>query len=380
MTAGLPDLAILCLLLILLLTCSSSARGNAGMPHQTNTSSQTPQIIPSTQVSVKSWNSGYLSAFRLLLSACLPIFFLFLIPDPTAVAEIQNNAPDRYEVLLESPRVPEAYGETVYRQGGKGGRHLYIVGIIHRSSLHRLSSSGEITKAQAEIFRIGEWLNRNKNIELILPEGFFGAHSDNDLDGVAAEADLSHDQGAALLDNVILEQRLEDESCFTNAEMLLLENYPMRAHQIENGSLYDAISSRMRQLARGSLDSSDRVSLRFELDHLQKARTAAMIQRIPEIIESEFQKGNIRNRTALFTIGLNHLDEIIRFLDEDRIGIKVPPLSGESKDDVAGVNLIKQGFGITVIIPRTLADDREVLRVTRLEKFVTMQGTERIDN
>jgi hypothetical protein len=34
------------------------------------------------------------------------------------------------------------------------------------------------------------------------------------------------------------------------------------------------------------------------------------------------------------------------------------------------MNLLKEHFGITIIVPKKLAEDKEVLRMTKLEKIV----------
>ena len=41
----------------------------------------------------------------------------------------------------------------------------------------------------------------------------------------------------------------------------------------------------------------------------------------------------------------------------------------KGRDWVADVNLLKEGFGVSVIIPKTLADDLNVMKGNKLEKF-----------
>ncbi len=92
-----------------------------------------------------------------------------------------------------------------------------------------------------------------------------------------------------------------------------------------------------------------------------------MLQRIPEAIETEFKLGNIDSRRAMFTIGMAHIDEIVRFLKEGRVDIKAPHFSSVAYPDLNNVlKLVDEGYGVTVILPRALVDDHEALRLANL--------------
>jgi hypothetical protein len=120
-----------------------------------------------------------------------------------------------------------------------------------------------------------------------------------------------------------------------------------------------------------SRKSSDSLLLESEADYLQQRRTAAMLQKIPEIIDKEFRQRNIKSRKAIFTIGLYHLHYIIRYLNENRIKIDAPlSASNKRKDYVTELTLHKENFGVSVIIPRTLADDPKILEINELDKIV----------
>lgn len=83
----------------------------------------------------------------------------------------------------------------------------------------------------------------------------------------------------------------------------------------------------------------------------------AMLQNIPEVVEKAFQTGLTANHQAMFTIGLVHIREIIDLL------------SGSYPTDELSettVKLLDKGFGVTVILPRSLAEDEQVLRLSRL--------------
>jgi hypothetical protein len=95
-----------------------------------------------------------------------------------------------------------------------------------------------------------------------------------------------------------------------------------------------------------------------------------MLQKIPEIVELEFQQGFIKSRKAIFTIGLSHLHNIIRYLREKRIAI-YSSLFDKNKDYIADPDLLKANFGVCVIVPKTLMDDQKTLEGTKLDKVVT---------
>jgi hypothetical protein len=96
-----------------------------------------------------------------------------------------------------------------------------------------------------------------------------------------------------------------------------------------------------------------------------------MLQKIPEIVEAELRQGNIKSRRAIFTIGMSHLYNIIRYQNEKRIKIHAPLIaSNGSEDYFAELNLLGENFGITIIIPRTLAKDQKILEINRLDKIV----------
>jgi hypothetical protein len=96
-----------------------------------------------------------------------------------------------------------------------------------------------------------------------------------------------------------------------------------------------------------------------------------MLQKIPEIIQVEFQEGNIKAKKAIFTIGLSHLPKIIRYLKENRIRIFSSLLAMDQKEDYAAdLNLKKENFGVSIILPQTLARDRKTLQMTGVEEII----------
>jgi hypothetical protein len=68
---------------------------------------------------------------------------------------------------------------------------------------------------------------------------------------------------------------------------------------------------------------------------------------------------------------LLHLHEIITYLTEKRIKIHTPlSVSNGIQGYMAELNLQKENFGVSVIIPRTLASDQKTLEINELERIV----------
>ncbi len=210
----------------------------------------------------------------------------------------------------------------------------------------------------------------HQGLELLLPEGFFASNPGK----------IGKEKGKALerksecterIDLKVLEERLSDNKTYVNAEMLLKENHPLRLRQVEDKGLYDAVRNGLLKLVNCGEDDSRYSALKTELDYFQEKRTAAMLQKIPEIVEAEFRRGNIKSRKAIFTIGTSHLHKIIRYINETRIKIDAPLLaSNGSKDYIAELSLLKENFGVSIIIPKTLAKDQKTLELNKLDKIV----------
>jgi hypothetical protein len=169
----------------------------------------------------------------------------------------------------------------------------------------------------------------------------------------------------------MLEERLSDNKTFVNAEMLLNEHHPLRIRQVEDKGFYDAVRDGLLKLVSCREGVPYYTTLKSDLDYLQERRTAAILQNIPGVVEAEFQKGNIKSRRAILTIGMSHLHTIIRYQNEKRIKIVASLTASNGKEDyLSELSLLKQNYGISVILPRTLMDDQNVLKINKLDKVV----------
>jgi hypothetical protein len=266
--------------------------------------------------------------------------------------------------------IPSEYGQVIYRYNEGSPKQLFIIGMSHRDSITRLNGS-KTSRVQAEVYKIGEWLVQKRNVELLLPEGFFVTRVEKIQKG--SFESLPEKQGDCIgLDLDGLEEKLSDNRVFVNAEILLKRNYPLRLQQVEDKGFYDAVKDGLSKFVQGAGNSScDYPVLKSELDYLQERRTGAMLQRIPEIVYNEFQQGTIKSESAVFTIGMSHIPHIIKYLNENRVTIYSPLVNSNGGGDyIADLNLSREGFGVTVIIPRTLLSDRKALEMNKLDKIV----------
>jgi hypothetical protein len=285
---------------------------------------------------------------------------------------ISASSGDRYE-MSDFFDMPLEYGEVIYRTHGSSPKQLYIIGISHRDSQNGINGSSTI-QTQTDIFRIGEWLSRNRKLQLLLPEGYFDGKGNSPV--ISQSQKYVNNQAPGQLDNVFLQQKFADENRFVNAEMLLMENFNMRVCQVEDRPIYDAVRNSLDNLKEAAIAGDAPLAERLaELQYLQETRTVKLLQKIPSLIDDAVCDGTVRDRSAMFTIGLNHIKDIVRYFKNDAINIALPsseqfqPASYKTE-----LNLIKNGYGVTIIIPRTLANDRKLLQMTNLDRIFPADG------
>jgi hypothetical protein len=276
-----------------------------------------------------------------------------------------------FSLAQKSFTIPAQYGEVIYRSQEERPSQIFIIGLSHRDSITRANGNHTV-RVQAEVYQIADRLIHDQGVQLLLPEGFF--ENPKTAKGEEKPDFLNKSYSCTgSCDTKALEKRLADDSTFINAEMLLKENHPLslRMSQIEDEGLYDEVRNDLVKLANGGKDSCDYSLLVPELDYLQERRTAAMLQNIPRVVDAEAGQGHIKKRKAIFTVGLSHIQPIVSYLNEARITVHAPfHASNKNKDYFAELNLSKKNYGVTIIIPRTLADDLKTLEMNRLDKIV----------
>ena len=265
--------------------------------------------------------------------------------------------------------IPAEFGKVIYRCNQSSPNQLFIIGMAHRDSLTGLNGPN-VSRVQAEVYKLGQWLIQNERCELLLPEGFFAAPASKTGKELRRATDEKLNCPESI-DLKALEAKLDDSRCFVNAELLLKGNYPLKLRQVEDLKFHQAAGELIRKLSTCGNDSTEYLQVKSQLDSLQERRTAAMLQRIPEVIQAEFQQGSIKARKAIFTIGLSHLPRIVRYLEENKVKIYSSNLSLDKKVEyTADLKLKKANFGVSILLPQTLAGDRKVLKATGLDEII----------
>ncbi len=256
--------------------------------------------------------------------------------------------------------LPNEYGRVIYQKNQDATNQIFIIGQSHRSGVN--GENGQHTvQAQMEIYRIGEWLIRQKKVELLLPEGFF----QKGVVQTYAQGRPYANYAPATLDSESLRSQLQDTSRFVSADTLLSAQYPIRLGQVEDEELYQTVSHLMRKIGNRNEDLNR--AFFEELNDYQRKRTTIMLQNIPFAVESEFQRGDIENKHAIFTIGIAHIADILEFFHA-----KTRKIAGnDGLLSSPAFDLLEEGYGVTVILPKSLAEDGKVLRLTRLEQLAS---------
>jgi len=252
--------------------------------------------------------------------------------------------PACFAAVHGSLAVPEQLASVVYRQNQTSPRQIYIVAQSHRSVLS--GEKGDDTEiVQEEIYRIGAWLIRHEGVTVLLPEGYFRKH--------AASAAPAREcrQTAAPRDNPVsdadLRIRLSDPARYVNAGMLLKADYELSLRQIEDRGVYANVCLLLRELAASK--PADRQNLAEALDNQQRLRSGILLENIPEVLQ--YGKGDCPEN-AMLTVGFAHLGEMIDLLRKGAAENATP--------DAGDLRSLTENFGITVLLPRTLAQDREL--------------------
>jgi len=299
--------------------------------------------------------ASFLLAFGFLLSIA--------VVSPVCSSGAEEVALERTGIAPAEKPVAPPYGTVIFSRAGQGQKQIYIIGQDHRSPVSG-ENDGETLQVQMEIFRIGEWLIRQRKIDLLLPEGYFCENSQHDQSQTSQRAlEFAAEQFPDSPDDATLRGELTDRRTFTNAAKLLHTQYDIPLAQVEDRELYCAVSDSFRRLT-AKADPLD-AALVTRLCCFQERRTAAILQNIPAAIEREYAPGIIQGRKGLFIIGMGHIAEILRFLRQQRIELTPLP-NDHDQPATSELSLLKENYGITVILPHTLAKNEKAMRITKL--------------
>ncbi|MBP1717038.1 MAG: hypothetical protein H6Q43_476 [Deltaproteobacteria bacterium] len=270
---------------------------------------------------------------------------------------------------------PSEYGKMLYECNPTHEKQLFIIGMGHRDAL--TGANGHRTaKIQAEVYKIGEWLIRQEGVELVLPEGFFKSPGGKKVSS-PAPSDSEKKRSAESLDLKTLEAKLADKTAFLNAEILLKRNYPIILQQVEDKRCYDEVGSLMKKFFGGGCSPEEYARTKAELNSLQDKRTAVMLQKVPEIIDREYDEGRIKTRKAIFTIGLSHIPLLLKYLNDGGIRFSSPHAGNHNFQEL---NLQREKFRVSILIPKSLAGDPKILEIYNLARIVSGNSSSKTNN
>lgn len=314
-------------------------------------------------ISNKVFSGGKPSHGILVLFFYCSALIISLLTFQVEEAETITDSSQLRNLLPETVSLPSEYGQVIFRHDAGTGNHLYVIGISHRDTLTR-AVGWKTTQVQSEVYRIGEWLIENQGVDLLLPEGFFtNSEKSYGTRNRSSAGTEPRSVKTVFQDGEVLKEKL-DSSIYLNAERLLMQSHDIVAQQVEDDNLYKDVVNKIRLLEKNT-NAFDYMYATRELDYLQERRTAAMLQKIPEVVETQIRDGSIARRNAILTIGVSHLAQIIDSMRQNKFIVRSPAFS-PFNDYVSEVNLVTEGFSVTVILPRTIAEDGDLLKLTKL--------------
>ena len=194
-----------------------------------------------------------------------------------------------------------------------------------------------------EIFRIGQFLAKYRNVYLILPEGIY-----NEVDYHAKILKLKDNLG---------DDYYEMQRRVTSHDQSLLNFFERgmeKDHTFGAGSLLSVEPNMVLQGAESrichevALDSMKKDRL-IAFDYFNMLREINLLLNIPKVSLREYELGRIPNMNSMTIFGLNHINSLAAILHSGEINLS--SLEGVLNIDV---NYTKNNFGFSVIIPNNL--------------------------
>lgn len=269
----------------------------------------------------------------------------------------------------------EPYGSVVFQTRPEAPNQIYIVGQLHEHPIIN-DVNQETIETQRDIYRIGEQLIKERELELVVLEGL--------------SADESHDTLNVALRNIgkILKRRNILDSLGTDDRQLerlldteiegvsppgprlleaqagywLASAYNCRVAGAEDADLLSlglkAIQGKWQVIQSARRERGLAVLSALEMFtpitlHLKQLRTAYILHNTPLVMEREHAAKRIRHTQALVVIGAAHIHECIEFVRNDYL--KVPAYQGSSVPPLdQPLGYVQASYGVTVIMPRTI--------------------------
>jgi hypothetical protein len=293
--------------------------------------------------------------FSLTTLACpamLAVFFFLLVS--------YGQASDGVELPF-----PAKLAKILYQQNPDSEQQIYIVAQSHRSAITGINGS-DTERVQAEIYRIGEWLIENRGVAVLLPEGYFRDQAIPSSTASFNRQKNINDRGSTPSDTALLGRLLSTDH-HVNANMLLHADFDVALRQIEDRDLYTSVCRLLRELTDETVADHDLPDLAAALSYQQKKRSAVLLGNIPAVLSEGIEREKFCSKNALFTVGLTHIKEIIQYLLNGQARINpVPGVSDTFSGYYCDLNALKNNYGITILLPRTLADNKDLISLVTL--------------
>ena len=99
-------------------------------------------------------------------------------------------------------------------------------------------------------------------------------------------------------------------------------------------------------------------------------------EKLPVLINKEHQDGNIKKPKAILTIGLSHVSMILKYLDPSGARFYSSTSASSPDGDIfSDLTLQKQKFRISILIPKSLAEDPKILKINNLDKILSIPSS-----
>lgn len=262
------------------------------------------------------------------------------------------------------------YGRVIY-QKDVSQKHIYILGQEPQKDL-RGNLVQPTPAVQRDIYRIGEHLLKEKNIELVVTERFpyikNYLHAPVITGFIEVDRYISEKYGRRALRelhkvNDIQLEKLIGEVPFASAVHLLLWREMSNILFGGEDTYAELGESMIRELAKYRFKPDQILPNDYlvALNYFAERRSAGLLKNTVNIIETKsFGNSSIKPR-ALLVVEYSCLDEIIRFVDKDEVNIPSASIQLEPSAPakiLKGVSekleLSSRGCGVTVIMPHSI--------------------------
>lgn len=296
------------------------------------------------------------------------------ISNTTTAAAWEQTVPE--QLFLPSF---EHYGHVVFQIRHDAPNQIYIVGQLHEHPVTE-DVNQETIQTQRDIYRIGEQLIKERELELIILEGLSADDSYDALNetlrkfgkilqrGNVIDAMKEDSKLERILNTKIKGDASEKERHLLQATAgyWLASTSNLRVAGAEDKDLHRLavqgtklvmrtgrlVAQRVEEARIGKYRLSQ-VTIVNPYDHINQLRTAYILHNTPLVIEREDAAKRISRKQAMVVIGVSHIPDCIEFVRDDYLKVPAYPSSTVPPLDQP-LGYVQAGYGVTVIMPRTI--------------------------